>query len=61
MILRLWVIITYRLTMIIPSYIHVVVYLISPIVCFGICVKLYDVLQKISPKLLGVLVGYRLK
>mgnify|MGYP006924874603 FL=1 len=61
MILRLLAIITYRLSVMIPPCIHFVLYFMSPIICFGICVALYDILQKISSSFLGILVGNRIK
>ena len=61
MILRLLVIITYRLSIMMPPCTHFVLYFMSPIICFGICVALYDILQKISPSFLGILVGNRIK
>lgn len=61
MILRMLVFVTYRLTIMMPTYTHVIIYLMSPIVCFGICVLLYDVLQKVNPRFLSILVGNRLK
>lgn len=61
MILRLLVIITYKLSIMTPPCIHFVLYFMSPIVCFGICVAIYDILQKISSSFLGILVRNRIK
>ncbi len=51
---------TYRLSHMVPESTHVILYLVCPFVCFWICMKVYDVLLKVCPVGLALLVGNRI-
>lgn len=59
LILKMLVFVTYRLSLFLPSFMNVFLFIISPLICFFICVVLYKVTERIYPKSLSFLLGNR--
>lgn len=61
MVLRVLVTLTYRISLIAPTYLNFIIYMIAPLVCFVLCLMLYELMMRLMPQCLSILVGNRIK
>lgn len=61
MILRLMVVVTYRLSSVLPIVFQILLYIVCPFICFYICVMIYNQLYRVCPEFLNVSIGNRIK
>lgn len=59
LVLKILVFFTYRVSLFLPQFMNVILFIISPLICFFICVVLYKVTERIYPKSLSFLLGNR--